>query len=101
MIGNSIRLSQGKVVRDILTLEIAPRLRSRNLGPSIVQTTIEGLVSRDPVIGPGTETLTLVVVLFSSKVVQPVGEEILSLGGDTSEVPIRMDQHLGSSYIMQ
>ena len=93
MIGNSIRLSQRKVVRDILTLEITPRLWSRDLSPGIVETPIEGLVGRDPVVGTGTETLTLVVVLLSSEVIQPVREEILSLGGDSSEIPI-MYQHI-------
>jgi hypothetical protein len=86
-IGNSIRLSQRKVVRDILTLKITPRLRGRNLRPSIVETTIEGLVGRNPVVGTGTQTLTLVVVLLSPKVVQPVREEIFSLGGNAGEIP--------------
>lgn len=84
MIGNSIRLSQRKVIRNILTLKVTPRLRRRNLCPSIVETAIEGLVGRNPVVGTGTETLTLVVVLLASEVVQPVREEILSLSGDAS-----------------
>lgn len=87
MIGNGIRLSQRKVIRNILTLKVTPRLRCRDLGPGIVETTIERVMGRNPVVGTGTETLTLVVVLLASKVVQPVREEILSLCGDTSEVP--------------
>lgn len=74
------------MIRNILALEITPRLRCRNLGPSIVETTIERVVGRNPVVGTGTQALTLVVVLLSSEVVQPVREEILSLGGNASEV---------------
>ena len=88
VIGNSIRLGQRKVIRDILALKRTPRLRRRDLGPGIVEATIERLVGRNPVVGTGTQTLTLVVVLLSSKVVQPVREEIVSLGGNTSEIPI-------------
>ena len=89
MIGNSIRLSQRKVTRNILTLKVTPRLKRRNLRPGIVKTTIERVVGRNPVVGTGTETLTLVVVLLASKVVQPVREEILSLGSDASVIPTK------------
>lgn len=100
MIGNSIRFSQRKVIRNFLTLKVTPRLGSRNLRPSIVEATIERSVGRNPVVGTGAETLTLIVVLLSSKVVQPVREEVVSLGGNASEVPITCQEVMSFCFLI-
>lgn len=86
------------MIRDILTLKVTPGLRCRDLGPGIVETTIERLMGRNPVVGARTETLAFVVVLLSSKIVQPVREEVLSLGGDPSEVPAILSVSIRLSF---
>lgn len=55
-------------------------------------------MGRNPVVGARTETLAFVVVLLSSKIVQPVREEVLSLGGDPSEVPAILSVSIRLSF---
>jgi hypothetical protein len=86
------------VVWNILTLEIAPGLGSCNLRPHIVQAIVHGLLSRDPIISTGAETLTLVVRFLPAQIIQPVWEEEISFVGQAGGIPeslseVRTDRH--------
>jgi hypothetical protein len=89
---NGISFSEGKVPRNILTLEVSPRLGVIDLGPHVHASIVHGLVSRNPVVVTGTETLALVVHLFTTKIVQVVWKQVVGLvsqAGNISRVVVR------------
>ena len=85
-VANRVGLGQLEVVGNILLLEVTPRLRRRDLRPRVVETVIQRLVGRNPVIGTSTETLALVRRLFSTLVVKVVWQKPIRLVSDTSQI---------------
>ena len=75
------------MIWDILSLEVAPGLRRCHLRPHVVEAIVERLLCRNPIVGPGTETLTFVRGFFPAGVVQPVGKEPVSAIGKTGGIP--------------
>jgi hypothetical protein len=85
-VSNRVRLSQSKVPRDILSLEVSPRLGGIDLRPFVHQATIHSLLGGDPIVSTCTETHALVEVFLPSKVVQPVREKPIGLVSQASDI---------------
>lgn len=64
-----------------------PGLRSIDLSPLVQGFALQYLLGWDPVVGTSAKTHALVEVFHAAKVVQPVREKPISLGGDTGEIP--------------
>jgi hypothetical protein len=86
-VSNSIGLGKSKVVWDILSHHISPGLRGIDLSPHVESAVVHSLVGGNPVVGTGAETLSLVAVLFPTKIAQPVREKIVGLGGQAANIP--------------
>lgn len=88
VVSNGVGLSQGEVIGEILSLEVAPSLRGVDDGPLIRRTTglysrLEDLLGRNPVVGTGTEALGLIEALFTSFGVKVERKKVFCLGSDT------------------
>lgn len=86
MVSNGVSVSQSKVIRQILALEIPPRLRLVDLCPHVVQAAVESLLRRYPIVGTSAETLAHVPGLFATEVVEPVGKHPVGLVGQSRNI---------------
>jgi hypothetical protein len=92
VVSERVGLGQGEVIREILSLEVAPGLRGVDDSPlvrraAILQSCLEDLLGRNPVICTGTETLGLIESFGSSLGVQIEREEVFSFVGHAIEGP--------------
>ncbi len=89
-VSEGVGLGKSKLERDVLSHHIAPSLRGVDLSPHVESAMVHSLVCRNPVVGTGTETLSLVVVLLATKIGQPVWEKVVGLGSQAADVPERL-----------
>ena len=83
VVSERIGFGQSVVIREVLSLEVAPSLRGVDDSPlvrrtAVRQSSLEDLLGRNPVVGTGTETLCLVESFRSSLGVQIEREEEFS-----------------------
>jgi hypothetical protein len=89
VVSERIGLGQSEVIREVVSLEVPPGLRGVDNGPlvrcaAVLQSSLEDLLGRNPVVCTGTETLGLIESFCSSLRVQVEREEVLSFIGHAS-----------------
>lgn len=71
VVSKGIRLGQSEVIGEVFSLEVTPGLRGINDSPliwrtAVLQPCLKYLLSRNPVIGTGTEALRLIKSFLAS-----------------------------------
>lgn len=80
MIADSVGIGQSKMIRDGLALEVSPGLRSCDLGPLVVETTVQRTLRWVPVVRTGAKALTVGGPLVSC-VVQVEWQQVVGVLG--------------------
>lgn len=90
-VSDGVCISQGIMIRNILSLEVTPGLRCSHLRPHVVKAIVHGLLSGDPVVSASTKALAFVVGFLPALVVEPVGQKVVCILSEPGSISLRQD----------